>query len=326
MSENAGTIGGVSFWELPGSPDFNITDDDASATRMLRVSWDDVDTLISKLTTVPFSSNTQLSLSSSTSIYHPWGTDVLTRVPLMVKSINVKPAWNGRQANIAADTRQDEGYIATYGKADVTITYGLEVQDKYRSTWEMGASFTQSGGQFSYAATDVNDMNPSLDEEQIGNAVQIVRPEPEITTRIRISEVSIPDENAGKLRDIANLVAAERAIGTINSDTVIFYFGAARKSFPAGQVLFYSWEVEPSIRFGKRTHEVVYHFKIFWPPYKNFGIGLQGDDNDATDHGQILTWNYEHYPEGTPPNDYRLVTPVKYQSSDFRLLFPWTVR
>jgi len=303
LRQFAGTIGGVDFEELPGSPRITVNSDGMTAVRMLRILWSDQWAFIEAMT----DKRQQTIASSPTTFDYPgfpgsW-SNLSYMSKLQVDDIEIKPAFDGNQEGITVDASNNN--IGAYDLAEVTITYRLYDKPSRRAVWTTRTNAVRPSRIWKFTSGQANG-DPANPTKYL--------PDQEIMIPIYPFEWDRGiDDNAS----ILNLSKAEEKVGLINSDSVNIGFGRESKRYPKNSLLFASFEVENVFRYAKADHAIVYRF-IVAPAYLD-----NPDDFDNTD---LNPWEFAY---SAMDNSYIPIenqvdpdTPL-FNEADFEPLFPW---
>jgi len=296
--EAQGTIGGVSYWELPGSPRIEYSEFDVRADRVFRIAWSDQQAFIDALTETPFTVSPALPIANYQYPSFPgnWANrrDNKYMTKLVVKSVSVEPAHDGRQQGITTASASGSGnnQIASYTDAWVTVIYGIEIRDKHRSEL-----ITNPTSKRTYGYTYQQDNEQALDVDEMFYNQEVV-------TRIRATELTDSSHD----KSIYELAQPNLALRKLNLNNINLFFPFGSKLFFAKQLLFTNYEVMPMVRFGKLTFELVYRFML--PP------GYY--DDPAT-----MTWEYvwRDHTDSTK-RGWKQLAESQYGTYDFGLIFP----
>jgi len=309
---NTCIVGNKSVEELIGSPNINVTSDGTKAVRTLRVAyadlWDVIDALTDKRQQLqtPDRERADFPGASSKGFQGSWANgQYFTK--LQVSDIEVKPAWDGNQENITVDsTLQDLG---KYDKYEMTVTYSLYTEPKRRATWSTRTNAIRQGGDWAFAEGDA--------ETDPANPMKYL-PSQEIMIPVYSYEWR---DDIGDNASILNLSAANARVGSVNSDKITIYFGRNKLEFPAGVLLFDSFEVENVTKYMRAEHEIYYRL-IVAPAYL-YEPSLYTGTNPTNDGG---AWNYEWSLKDGDFKHIQYSSDVSrklFTSSAFANLFPW---
>jgi hypothetical protein len=312
----AGTIGGKSFWERPGSPSVRFTEGGVTAIRTLKVNWADRWDIVKRLTFRPFKT---ANTDTDDKDFPTWPSSYLTTyvVPssqgwggarLCVKDVTFSPEFDGKQPEISTDA--DNSNIATYRYARIIIEYGLE-QDRYADAGWSSVITTRS--------VSGDDYTWNSDGEALTD-IAIPRSEPsqEFTKLLRSSDIE-PGPTSISVR---NLNYAQQSLGKTNSNPFTIGVGDTAQLFLFDQVLLTSFEVVPTFRFGLWQNDILFRFQV---APAAFGFTLEGTTKKWTyiedsGGGVRLPGTWSHFWD-QEAKLYRKVAEQVYYHSDFNLLF-----